>query len=177
MRLCYGCGSRCCKELRMELTSFDIYRIWRKTGIEPERFVDFEEAGDEAYFLAEGKKWRMVLRRGNRGCVFLSPSDSLGCSIEQIKPGSCLLYPYEFRGSEVKVKEPYHCGELPYVLLPPPEKIDKYSPREREVYLEDMRNWNFNGGRLRGRIEYLEHCLTKAEENLSLVGKIVRRLW
>lgn len=105
MRLCERCArtqQTCCEKASVRLTSGDVERIGRFTGLQ-----DFYEAADTS-------KWEVdladplfssvlvrdacrMLKRTERGCSFLS---KCGCALPlEVRPLICRLYPMDYRES------------------------------------------------------------------------------
>ncbi len=84
------CFTRCCRELELALTPYDVLRLRRATGLTSsqlhERYI-IEERGPEATFPTF---FLTMVDDGRASCVFVSAQ---GCSIYQHRPGACRTYP------------------------------------------------------------------------------------
>lgn len=89
---CYpdiSCFTRCCQELKLGLTPYDILRLTRFLQLSSQDFIDqytYQEA-DELYGYP-----RLYLRmdQETKKCPFVS---TRGCTVYHDRPGSCRLYP------------------------------------------------------------------------------------
>jgi len=85
-----SCFNRCCADLRLILTPYDILRIKRRLGLRSDRFLEEYTVPD----LSGGSIFPMVRLKmreeGERPCPFVSRE---GCTIYDDRPGACRLYP------------------------------------------------------------------------------------
>jgi Fe-S-cluster containining protein len=85
-----ACFTRCCHELELSLTPYDILRIRQGTGLSsPEvlaRYVIIEQEAGDAF----PQMYLTMVDDGTASCVFLG---SEGCSIYRHRPGACRMYP------------------------------------------------------------------------------------
>lgn len=97
---CHHCN-HCCTEVVALPTPWDVKRIAKMTGKEPEKFIEFltpeeiddVEEDDLTWLRIKGEKYMMALRRGKKGCHFLNKETKL-CSIYEARPLLCRLYPF-----------------------------------------------------------------------------------
>ena len=84
------CFTRCCHDLELGLTPYDVLRLRKATGLSStevlERFVIIEQNDDEPF----PRLFLTMVDDGNASCVFLGPE---GCSIYPHRPSSCRTYP------------------------------------------------------------------------------------
>jgi Fe-S-cluster containining protein len=87
-------------------TPWDVIRIVRETGANPEDFLEFitpeeiEEVpkNDPTWLRCGGQKYLMALRRDENGCHFLNRQTRF-CSIYESRPLLCRLYPFKLNES------------------------------------------------------------------------------
>ena len=84
------CFTRCCADLNLLLTPYDILRIKNRLGIASDDFLNqFTDT-----HLDRGARFPMVRLQMNghrpRKCPFVTPE---GCSIYDDRPGACRIYP------------------------------------------------------------------------------------
>ena len=85
-----ACFTRCCRDLNLLLTPYDIIRLKNRMGISSEAFLeDYTETK-----LDERSRYPMVYLRmaddSERKCPFLSVD---GCTIYEDRPTACRIYP------------------------------------------------------------------------------------
>lgn len=99
---CHHCN-HCCTEVVCLPTPWDVRRITKMTGKEPDEFIEFLEPDeieevdmDDATWLdVDGDKYIMALKRSTTtGCHFLNKETKF-CSIYEARPLLCRLYPFE----------------------------------------------------------------------------------
>lgn len=92
--MCLGCHAPCC-DLRVDLTLFDIARIFHMAGKPVEEFTQLApaEANDCLAIRLNGGLFKLVLRHENGICYF-KKDGSLKCEVEDAKPAICLSYPF-----------------------------------------------------------------------------------
>ncbi len=83
-RMCLeSCDARCCYETEMILTRNDVKRITQHLGLSLENFAFMN---DDGFYQLKNK---------NGYCIFLDESTKQ-CSIHDIKPSGCKVYPIIF---------------------------------------------------------------------------------
>ena len=95
--MCLDCNAFCCR-LRVDLTLFDIARIFHMEGRPMEEFIAIAPAANDDRFgfrLKDGL-FKIVLRHDNDQCHFIVPGE-LRCSIEKAKPAICISYPFSIK--------------------------------------------------------------------------------
>lgn len=85
-----ACFTRCCHELELSLTPYDLLRIRQGTGLSSAEVLDRcviieQEAGDTF-----PQMYLTMVDDGAASCVFLG---SDGCTIYGHRPGACRMYP------------------------------------------------------------------------------------
>jgi Fe-S-cluster containining protein len=94
---CFECGpslecfNRCCHDVNIFLTPYDIIRLKKRLGIDSEKFID-EYA---VVPVGPGQKYPVVALRMTedeaKACPFLREPE--GCSVYEDRPWSCRMYP------------------------------------------------------------------------------------
>lgn len=105
---CHSC-LHCCTDLVVLPTPFDVIRIVKGTGLEPEAFLEFvapdeiqEVDDDDPTWLECGEKpgddrYLMALKRDPKlGCTFLDRR-SRRCGIYDHRPVICRLFPFKLQ--------------------------------------------------------------------------------
>nr|MDO8135105.1 YkgJ family cysteine cluster protein [Candidatus Njordarchaeum guaymaensis] len=104
------CGE-CCRRYAIPVTSSDIDRIIRFTGLSPMRFLTLMEPDNSVIQtykdfpkirLKDGDNFVLVLSPKNYGCMFLKDNK---CSIHEARPLVCKPFPFEYsieKGGEVE---------------------------------------------------------------------------
>jgi hypothetical protein len=104
---CHSC-THCCTEVVALPTPWDVRRIAKMTGAEPEDFIEFlepdeledVEQDDPTWLRVNGDRYIMALKRDEKtGCHFLNKKTRL-CSIYDARPLLCRLYPFKAEESE-----------------------------------------------------------------------------
>lgn len=97
---CHHC-THCCTEVVALPTPWDVKRIVKMIGADPERFLEFlapdeiqgVEKSDPTWIECDDDRYLMALRRTKRGCHFLNPATHL-CKIYEARPLLCRLFPF-----------------------------------------------------------------------------------
>ncbi|RME18305.1 MAG: YkgJ family cysteine cluster protein [Bdellovibrio sp.] len=90
---CSLCDGKCCRELLITATVFDVIRISEKIGKKVEEFAELVEPRVlrvDWKNVVECKEGLYVLALKSRPCIFL---DGNRCSIYDVAPLSCKAYP------------------------------------------------------------------------------------
>ena len=120
---CASLGRTCCQNSQIFITSGDIRRITRETGL-ADGFAEYAVPADPGYlantetdpvwsriFGRDGSR-RILSRQPGGDCVFLSPA---GCRLAmEVRPLICRLYPYDYNDAAIKGVNGHQC--------PPPER-------------------------------------------------------
>lgn len=84
------CFTRCCANLNLILTPYDILRIKNRLGVSSDNFLD--KYTDQV--MDSQSRFPMVRLKMNqdekKSCPFVSPD---GCTIYEDRPGACRIYP------------------------------------------------------------------------------------
>jgi len=85
-----GCFTKCCADLQLILTPYDIIRLKKRLGMESNKFID--QYTDIK--MASHPRFPMVHLLMNQDkekkCPFVTPD---GCTIYEDRPGACRIYP------------------------------------------------------------------------------------
>ena len=104
---CHHCN-HCCTEVVCLPSPWDVRRIMKMTGEDPEDFIEFLEPtdidgadkDDPTWLQIDGEYFMMALKRTEEtGCHFLNEKTTY-CSIYEARPLLCRLYPFELLESE-----------------------------------------------------------------------------
>ncbi len=98
---CHHC-LHCCTDVVCLPTPWDVIRIVRETRERPKDFLEFLTAdeisgvakSDPTWLKCNGTRYIMALRRGKKGCYFLSRKHAR-CKIYEARPILCRLYPFK----------------------------------------------------------------------------------
>ena len=143
--MCFGCPSFCCR-ISAAITTYDILRIIEATGKPISEFVQYCPVEKNALgFNALNDRMEFYLKRERDSCVFLRGRPQAVCTIEDIKPGVCLTYPFSYRNGKISMRDDALCPG------PNKQKADygKMSANaledcqyELDVYCEIIEHWN-----------------------------------
>ncbi len=105
------CFTKCCANLNLVLTPYDVLRFKNRLNLSSEEFLENYTTSyiDEAYGVPVVK-----LKMNNdesRRCPFVSPE---GCAVYEDRPGACRLYPLGRAAS--KISEECSAGEYYFVV-------------------------------------------------------------
>lgn len=100
---CHSCN-HCCTEVVCTLTPWDVKRIIKEVGADPDEFLEFltpeelegVDEDDPTWLEIDDEKYIMALKRGKRGCHFLNKKTRF-CSIYESRPILCRLYPFKLQ--------------------------------------------------------------------------------
>jgi Fe-S-cluster containining protein len=174
--MCYGCPVYCC-ELTVELTIYDIIRIYVLENREIDDFVSaIFAAPDDLYsFRTEGAFVQLVLKHENGACVFFKRHEKLKCSIDQSKPAHCLAYPFSFRTG--KLRTDVLCPKENYA------KADRVKMSagiladcrwEEERYLEMVHDWNLLSDGSGSIQDFIRFAVSEMEKEKTPSGRLLR---
>ena len=84
------CFTRCCRQLELALTPYDVLRLKKATGLTSsvflDRYVIIEEEENDVF----PRLYLTMVDDGRESCVFVSPR---GCTVYEDRPGACRAYP------------------------------------------------------------------------------------
>ena len=84
------CFTKCCADLKLVLTPYDILRMKNRLGIPSDDFLD-KYTDQETDSLSRFPMVRLKMNRDEKKtCPFVSPD---GCTIYEDRPGACRIYP------------------------------------------------------------------------------------
>lgn len=96
------CFNKCCANLRLVLTPYDIIRMKNRLGISSEEFLEKHaepNTGEKTRF----PMLKLKMDDKTRTCPFVTPD---GCSIYEDRPGACRIYPLGRAMSQTGDEEP-----------------------------------------------------------------------
>lgn len=99
---CNRCGACCREQNGIILSLIDIYRIAGKLGITPKQFFrHYCRISTDIYdVFGDGPQKGILLTTKNGVCIFYKKE--IGCSINDVKPVTCQLYPFNnFTGARI----------------------------------------------------------------------------
>ena len=121
---CRGCTGRCCYDVVVHVTPFDVRRIAVAQHLEPIAIVrprevtDRDRAANEAFGVrldGTPRRFRPVLRKSasdTRACQFLIHIDDerKRCGIYADRPRVCAVYPFSTRRGSVDLRDDARCA-------------------------------------------------------------------
>ena len=179
--MCSGCSGYCCK-LHVDLTVYDVLRISELSGKDFDSFVQLYEADetDTFGFRALGQIVKLSLAKKSDGyCTFFGSGPDLCCSIEENKPGICLIYPMALDGNKVVLREDAIC---------PKENIkradfSKMNSKaledygwEWQNYYQFVQEWNNSANGSENPNEFLDYAIRQVKYEMSPLGRFYRSL-
>jgi uncharacterized protein len=97
------CYTRCCRDVTIVLTPYDILRLKNRLGISSEDFIDRytlpltkSDSGLPVFVLKMGEDH-------DKRCPFVSPES--GCAVYSERPWACRMYPLDTREGEEEEEE------------------------------------------------------------------------
>lgn len=84
------CFNRCCAELTLPLTPYDVLRLRRQLGMESEEFLRVFTAMRSVPDTGLPLPLLRMLESPDAPCPFVTPG---GCSVYEDRPGACRCYP------------------------------------------------------------------------------------
>lgn len=105
------CFTKCCADLKLLLTPYDIVRIKNRLGISSQAFLDGYT--DTTYDLSV-RFPRLVLKMAptpQKTCPFVTPD---GCTIYEDRPGACRIYP--IGRASLKVEKEHSVREKYFIV-------------------------------------------------------------
>ena len=93
---CTACAN-CCRVATTQVTDRDIERL--------ARYFRLSVAEFRAQYTVETEEEGVILKRNENGCVFL---DGNLCSVYDVRPGTCELFPHLVKGSGSLISRMWH---------------------------------------------------------------------
>jgi len=129
-----SCFNKCCADLQLMLTPYDILRIKRTLKLSSDEFLNkytLPVMGNGSIFPMVRLKMRNDKRKS---CPFVSDE---GCAIYMDRPGSCRLYPL---GRAASVRFPYGGDQEFYFLVNEPHCLGFMEKRQwtAEEWIKDQ---------------------------------------
>ena len=84
---CRQCAE-CCRVTEVDVTERDIEQLAKFLRISTKQFSE--------QYTASGEFGEVILKRGERGCVFLNGNE---CTVYEARPGNCERFPHLIRGN------------------------------------------------------------------------------
>ncbi len=119
MLACQLCDKRCCKNLLITVTAFDVVRIAKAKGLKPPSFAELVEPRMlrvDWDSVLECKEGLFVLALKSHPCVFLNKDGS--CSVFDVAPMACRIYPNTINGFNDTALCPLHSKVLFHIHNP-----------------------------------------------------------
>jgi Fe-S-cluster containining protein len=121
---CRSCTGRCCYDVVVHVTPFDVRRIGQAQGLAPDDIVEAREVDDHEgsasaiFGIAAGpspRKVRPVLRKSSAvpdACQFLIhvTDEHKRCGIYAERPRVCAVYPFAINRGSVDLRDDVRCG-------------------------------------------------------------------
>lgn len=155
---CSFCSAECCKNFLIVVTSYDVLRINRKTGLEPGDFSIISPLNifnyNEELVLEFYNKDKLLISEGllalrSRSCCFLNENK---CTIHDFAPLSCKKYPYSKNSLFMPGKL---CSPISLALFSPFKNIPKKYDKELEDYVHIVNAWNTKKGKKEDCLKFL----------------------
>ncbi len=167
--LCEICNGNCCASFIITITSFDLFRIMKSTGMKPEEFAELRRLDILAYddsqvIECEDNKFKdyYLLCLKSHPCYFFDSKK--GCRIHGAKPMACRIYPFNEGGRfSDKSMCPLFSGLLFRASKSPKEQIIQYK-KEKELYADIVKKCN---SRNRNRKSALEFLVSETEKHFD----------
>jgi Fe-S-cluster containining protein len=112
------CFTKCCSDLDLALTPYDVLRLKTRLGVSSSDFLDQHTTDEVRHNCGLPMLMLKMKKDSRRTCPFLQPK---GCTVYEDRPNACRLYPVaraaKYVGGVVKeqhflVKEPHCLGFL-----------------------------------------------------------------
>ncbi len=84
---CRTCAE-CCRVTEVRLAERDIEKLAKYLRVSEKQFLE--------EYTGEGSDGELILRRSERGCIFLDGND---CTVYDARPGNCERFPHLLRGA------------------------------------------------------------------------------
>ncbi len=108
------CFTRCCANLDLALSPYDVLRLKNRIGLSSEAFLEkyTTVSINQAYGLPL-VRLKMIEDKKKR-CPFVTPD---GCEVYEDRPGACRIYPLGLAAS--KIRQGYKAGEYYFAVREP----------------------------------------------------------
>lgn len=145
--MCEICNGNCCASFVITITSFDLLRIMKNTGMKPEEFAQLRRLDILSYEDSQivectdnELKDYFLLSLKSHPCYFFDTKT--GCKIHSAKPLACRIYPFnEDEKFSKKSMCPFLSGLFFRVSESPKDEIRRYR-KEKEKYAEIVEKCN-----------------------------------
>ncbi|MEM4166492.1 MAG: YkgJ family cysteine cluster protein [Candidatus Bilamarchaeaceae archaeon] len=144
---CRLCNGNCCISFVITVTSFDILRIVKATGLKPEEFAELRRLDILSFddnHVVECKNGKYtesyLLTLKSHPCYFFDSKK--GCKIHKAKPLACRIYPHNENGDFGKRSL---CPFLPFLFfhfLGPSKKLLQQYRKEKKLYANLVKKCN-----------------------------------
>jgi|GEM_PF-3104935 len=177
--LCIGCPGPCCS-LYPELTVYDVFRLALSQSKPLSDYVimHYTHDDDAIPISISGKTVKMTLTHENGKCIFFDDSSGLKCSIQDVKPGICLEYPYVFLDGGLKGGQ-VPCPKANLERLAWTEEQDRIlvdSRWELDRHMEIAADWNAVSGGKKDLSEFLKFAAREIEYEKTPWGSAIRKI-
>jgi len=165
------CNGNCCASFVITITSFDLLRIIKETGLKPEEFAELRRLDilcydDSQIIECKDKNFKdyYLLCLKSHPCYFFD--SKTGCKIHSAKPMACRIYPFnENEKFSSKSMCPFISGLLFRASRSPKEDIRRYK-KEKELYSEIVKKCNSKGRTKANAIKFLVSETKKHFDNI-----------
>jgi len=165
------CNGNCCASFVITITSFDLLRIMKETGLKPEEFsqlrrLDILSYDDSQIIECKENKFKdyYLLSLKSHPCYFFDSKK--GCKIHSAKPMACSIYPFnEYEKFSEKSMCPFISGLLFRTSKPQKENILKYK-KEKELYCELVKKCNSRSRTRENAMKFLVSETKKQFDNI-----------
>jgi len=165
------CNGNCCASFVITITSFDVLRIMKETGLKPEEFselrrLDILSYDDSQVIECKEKKFKdyYLLSLKSHPCYFFDSRK--GCKIHSAKPMACRIYPFnqdeKFNSQAVC---PLLSGLLFRISASPKQNVRQYR-KERELYYEIVKKCNSRSRSRKTAMKFLVSETKKHFDNI-----------
>ena len=144
---CKFCDGNCCISFVITVTSFDVKRISKATGLRAEEFaelrlLDLLSFDDDQVIETKNGKYKeyYVLALKSHPCYFFDSKK--GCKIHDSKPLACRIYPHDERGDFGRRAFCQFLPSLFFRLSRPSKKLLAKYEKEKKAYAALVKKCN-----------------------------------
>jgi Fe-S-cluster containining protein len=179
--MCSGCLGHCCK-LHVDLTIYDILRISELEKKEFDSFVQLYEADETDAFgiKSMGKLVKFSLAKKADGfCAFFDSKSGLYCTIENSKPGICLMYPMSIKEGTIVLRDDAVCPDEN-------KKKADFSKMNHQVledydwewkkYYEYVVEWNSFAKGDENPNDFIRYAIEQVKHEMTPIGRFYRKI-